>query len=112
MSRSIPYWAPIDTQIEMLRARMQKLTLEEDPTDVPEIKAGLATLPTDIVENIRDWVYRLQDEVRARLWQIVMGQRAAAYRSFADQRDAAERRWERQFPETYGGANPYFSGDG
>eukprot|EP00741_Cyanophora_paradoxa_P012013 tig00020572_g11608.t1 len=43
---------------------MQKLTLEEDPTDVPEIKAGLATLPTDIVENIRDWVYRLQDEAQ------------------------------------------------
>eukprot|EP00741_Cyanophora_paradoxa_P012338 tig00020608_g11923.t1 len=31
------------------------LTLEDDPTDVPEIKAGLATLPTDIVEYIRDW---------------------------------------------------------
>eukprot|EP00741_Cyanophora_paradoxa_P013549 tig00020697_g13082.t1 len=57
-------WSPlwIIAGILMLRARMQKLTLEEDPTDVPELKAGLATLPTDIVENIRDWVYRLQDE--------------------------------------------------
>eukprot|EP00741_Cyanophora_paradoxa_P016988 tig00020951_g16409.t1 len=81
----------IDLQIEMLRRRMQKLTLEEDPTNVPEIKAGLAALPTDIVESIRDWVYRLQAEARARLWQIVMGQRAAAHRSFEAQRDAAKK---------------------
>eukprot|EP00741_Cyanophora_paradoxa_P016775 tig00020941_g16200.t1 len=50
-------WSPL-----WIIAGILKLTLEEDPTDVPEIKAGLATLPTDIVENIRDWVYRLQDE--------------------------------------------------